>query len=200
MPYSNILFNGDVGQDYKRKPLKILEFEEENTLSYEQLLLCGGDDALVLAVGDIPYSDADSVLQEELSCLSFPGKFTHWVALCSVSSMTSSNVVIVEHFLLGGRMALCSSFSVSACWRAWNCRQPQTLMVSLATQFLQKCRKLLLYFFFFSGKSICYVKNTKGITGYKFQAYSISFLLCPCVLLSLHLIWLHGGGLKERAL
>lgn len=71
-------------------------------------------------------------------------------------------------------------------------------MVSLATQFLQKCHKLLLYFFF-SGKSISYVKNTKGITGYKFQAYSISFLLCPCVLLSLHLMWLHGGGLKERA-
>lgn len=110
-------------------------------------MVCGSGDAFVLAAGDISYLDSDSVLQEEIFCLQFPGKSTHWVALCSVSSTTSSKVVIVEHILLGAEWHMCSSFSVSACWRACNCLQSQALIVPLATQFLQQCHKLLLYVF-----------------------------------------------------
>lgn len=81
--------------------LEILEFGKEKKWSYKAVTgPCGGE-IFVLAIGDIPFSDW-FCSSGGISCLLIPGKLTHWTVLCSLFSMTTSKVLILEHILLGG--------------------------------------------------------------------------------------------------
>lgn len=127
-----------------------------------------------------------------ISCLLIPGKLTHWaVLLCSLFSMTTSKVVVLEHILLGGWviyvsiacfLLVCvgefgSCFIVTGSFKV----DPWFLWLHSSTS-----SAINIVLFVFRQIQLPH-KNIEGIT---ISFWSLHYFL-PLVLLCFNSLWLH---------